>query len=315
VDVVIAIGEVIIGFILLLKGADFFVDGAAALAARLGIPQIVIGLTVVAFGTSAPEAAVSISAGIKGNNGISIGNVVGSNIFNILIILGVTAVITTLSVRKETVKVDIPVMIGATILMVVWGMLGKTLTKITGVIFLLILFSYIGYLVYYSKKNGADDGEDIKELKGWMIPVFILGGLAAIIFGSNITVTGSSTLASMMGVSDRVIGLTIVALGTSLPELMTSLTAAKKGNADIAIGNIVGSNIFNILFILGITTLLIDLPYVSDTADFTIDGIVALISAVVLWVITFKTGKLKRRDGILMLAMYLVYFIYLAVGK
>ena len=276
--ILISVIEVIIGFILLIKGADFFVDGASSIAVKLGVPQLVIGLTIVALGTSAPEAAVSISAAVDGNNGISIGNVIGSNIMNVLVILGVTSVITTLTVKAATVKVDIPVMIGATLLMLLWGVIGGTLNKVTGIVFLLGLATYIGYLIWYAKTTDAsDEGEGIKDLKLWMIPLFILGGLGAIVLGSKLAVLGASNLAKVFGVSERLIGLTIVALGTSLPELITSITAARKGNADIAIGNIVGSNIFNILFILGMTSVLIDLPFRAKGANFLIDGILMLL--------------------------------------
>ena len=310
--ILISVIEVIIGFILLIKGADFFVDGASSIAVKLGVPQLVIGLTIVALGTSAPEAAVSISAAVDGNNGISIGNVIGSNIMNVLVILGVTSVITTLTVKAATVKVDIPVMIGATLLMLLWGVIGGTINKVTGIVFLLGLATYIGYLIWYAKTTDAsDEGEGIKDLKLWMIPLFILGGLGAIVLGSKLAVLGASNLAKVFGVSDRLIGLTIVALGTSLPELITSITAARKGNADIAIGNIVGSNIFNILFILGMTSVLIDLPFRARGANFLIDGIIALIVAVLLLVLVFKEKKLGRGEGILMLLGYAAYFTYL----
>ena len=310
--ILISVIEIIIGFILLLKGADFFVDGASSIAVKLGVPQLVIGLTIVALGTSAPEAAVSISAAVDGNNGISIGNVIGSNIMNVLVILGVTSVITTLTVKAATVKVDIPVMIGATLVMLLWGVIGGTLNKVTGIVFLLGLATYIGYLIWYAKTTDAsDEGEGIKDLKLWMIPLFILGGLGAIVLGSKLAVMGASNLAKVFGVSDRLIGLTIVALGTSLPELITSITAARKGNADIAIGNIVGSNIFNILFILGMTSVLIDLPFRARGANFLIDGIIALIVAVLLLVLVFREKKLGRGEGILMLLGYAAYFTYL----
>ena len=310
---VISFLKIIIGFLLLIKGADFFVDGAAAIAKKLGVPQIVIGLTIVAMGTSAPEAAVSISAAVKGNNGISIGNVLGSNIMNILLILGITSVITALSVKRDTVRIDIPFMIFSTILFITWGSVAGKLTRVTGIIFLIMLAGYIGYLMWYAKAHGEEE-EETKDIKIWLIPIFILGGLAAIIFGSDITVDGASAVARTFGVSDRVIGLTIVAFGTSLPELMTSVTAARKGNVDLAIGNIVGSNLFNILFILGMTSVIIDLPYISDAANFVIDGFVALMAAVLLWLLTVKNKRLGRAGGLIMLLMYSAYFIYLLLG-
>ena len=313
-DTFLNILKIVLGFILLIKGADFFVDGASAVAAKLGVPELVIGLTIVALGTSAPEAAVSLSAAIKGNNGISIGNVVGSNIMNVLVILGLTAVIRTLTVKRATVRVDIPVMIGATVLMILWGMINGKLTRVTGIIFLAIMVAYLIYLVWYSKHADiSDEGEHVKDIKGWLIPIFIVGGVAAIIFGSNIAVEGASGIAKLFGVSDRVIGLTIVAFGTSLPELMTSLTAARKGCVDIAIGNIVGSNLFNILFILGMTSTIIDLPYISKGTNFTVDGLVALGAAVLLFLLVLPKKELGRKGGLLMLLGYTGYFIYLLV--
>lgn len=313
-DTFLNILKIVIGFILLIKGADFFVDGASAVAAKLGVPELVIGLTIVALGTSAPEAAVSLSAAIKGNNGISIGNIVGSNIMNIFVILGLTAVIKTLTVKRATVRIDIPVMIGATVLMILWGMINGKLTRVTGIIFLAILVAYLIYLVWYSKHADiSDEGEHVKDIKGWLIPIFIVGGVAAIIFGSNIAVEGASGIAKLFGVSDRVIGLTIVAFGTSLPELMTSLTAARKGCVDIAIGNIVGSNLFNILFILGMTSTIIDLPYISKGTNFTVDGLVALGAAVLLFLLVAPKKELGRKGGLLMLLGYTGYFIYLLV--
>ncbi len=308
--------KIIVGFVFLIKGADFFVDGAASIAKKLGVPELVIGLTIVALGTSAPEAAVSINAALTGNNGISIGNVIGSNIMNVLLILGITSIIKTLPVKRATVKVDIPFMIIATITMVAWGMIGGKLTRVTGIVFLVALVSYILYLLWYSKNtNSEGEGEGIKMVGPWLIPIFVLGGLFVIILGSRIAVDGASHIAEMLGVSNRIIGLTIVAFGTSLPELMTSITAARKGSVDIAIGNIVGSNLFNILFILGITSTIIDLPYLAEGADFTIDGFVALGTATLLFLLVAKNKRLGRKGGIIMVASYAAYFAYLVIQK
>jgi cation:H+ antiporter len=306
--ILISVIEIIIGFVLLIKGADFFVDGASSIAVKLGAPQLVIGLTIVALGTSAPEAAVSISAAVDGNNGISIGNVIGSNIMNVLVILGVTSVITTLTVKAATVKVDIPVMIGATLLMLLWGVIGGTLNKVTGIVFLLGLATYIGYLIWYAKTTDAsDEGEGIKDLKLWMIPLFILGGLGAIVLGSKLAVMGASNLAKVFGVSDRLIGLTIVALGTSLPELITSITAARKGNADIAVGNIVGSNLFNILFVVGISGVITNIPFAEA---FRVDTLIAIGASALLWLLCFYKKKLFRWGGVILLACYAAYFVF-----
>ena len=299
---------VIIGFVLLVKGADFFVDGAASVATKFGIPQIVVGLTIVALGTSAPEAAVSIGSALKGSNGISIGNVLGSNIFNVLIVLGVTACICTLHVKKSVVRVDLPVMLGVSILLLVLGMVKPDLNYITGIVFWIILIVYIVYLIIYAKKTNDSEEEEYKDLPPFKIVIYILGGIIAIVLGSDVAVDGATAIAKLLGVSDRIIGLTIVAFGTSLPELMTSITAARKGNADLAIGNVVGSNLFNILFVLGTTCLI---QTVTFSASFIFDGIVGVVAAALLWILVFRKGELKRFGGALLLLLYVGYFIYL----
>ena len=306
------VGFVVLGFILLIKGADFFVDGASSVAGKLGIPQIVIGLTIVAFGTSAPEAAISISSAVKGSNGISIGNVVGSNIMNVLLILGLTAVIRTLNIKKSTALIDMPFMILISVLLLVWGIVFDKLNIPAGIIFWTLLIGFIVYLIVYSKKSGGTDEDvEIKDLKAWQIIIFIVGGIVAIILGSNLTVDGASYVAeNVFHVSDRIIGLTIVAFGTSLPELITSVTAARKGNADIAVGNIVGSNIFNILFVLGTSCLIINLPY----KGFVIDNMVAIGAAVLLWIPAIAKRKLGKGAGIIMLLSYAAYFVYLLLN-
>ena len=305
------VGFIIAGFILLIKGADFFVDGASSVAGKIGIPQIVIGLTIVAFGTSAPEAAISISSAAKGSNGISIGNVIGSNIMNVLLILGLTAVIRTLNIKKSTAIIDMPFMIVISVILLVWGVVFGKIDRPAGAIFWVLLISFIVYLIIYSKKQGSDEEVKIKDLKVWQIIIFIIGGIAAIVFGSNLTVDGASYVAkNVFHVSDRIVGLTIVAFGTSLPELMTSVTAARKGNADIAVGNIVGSNIFNILFVLGASALIRPMKY----DGFVIDNLVAIGAAVLLWIPAVSKRKLGKGAGAVMLLGYAGYFVYLLLN-
>lgn len=299
----------LVGFVLLIKGADYFVDGASGIASKFGIPQLVIGLTIVAFGTSAPEAAISISAALKGSTGISIGNVVGSNIMNILLILGITSCITPLLVAKSTVKVEIPFTILISAVLVGYGALFGKLNVVAGAILWGLFILFFVHLVRISKNGGDEEAdEDLGKHSVITLIIFVLGGLVAIVWGSNLTVDSASAIAKVFGVSDRIIGLTIVAFGTSLPELMTSVTAAKKGKADIAIGNIVGSNIFNILFVLGTTALITTVPYAKN---FIFDGIVCIASAVLLWVAVVKDGKMGRKAGVTMLVCYGAYFVYL----
>lgn len=306
----LAFAALVAGFVLLVKGADFFVDGAVGIAARFGIPQLVIGLTIAAMGTSMPEAAVSITSALKGSAGITVGNVVGSNIMNILVILGLTAVITPIAVQRSTRKFEIPGMIAVSVLFLVFGYTGGEIVRFEGIIMWLVFIGYLGYLLWIAKNNKAEESGE--EDKKWSLPVqliAIVGGIAAIVLGSDLAVDGATAIAKAFGMSDRIIGLTIVAFGTSLPELVTSVTAARRGKADIAIGNIVGSNIFNILFVAGTTALIT--PVVFE-AKFVVDSIIAIVAAVILLVsVCNKDMKLKRPAGAIMLVCYGVYLAYL----
>ena len=301
-----------LGFVLLSKGADVFVDGSASVATKAGIPQLVIGLTIVAMGTSAPEAAVSISSAIAGSAEIAVGNVVGSNILNVLIILGLSATIVPLAVRKISLVLDIPMVLLATVVLFILGLFGS-INFIGGIILLLIFIGYMAILFINAKKPkkpGELEEEDapIKVMPVWKSIIFIVLGLGMIVLGSDVTVDSATALARIFGVSERFIALTIVALGTSLPELFTSVNAAIKGNADIAVGNILGSNIFNILFILGLTSLIIPVPFESK---FLIDTIVAFVAVLLILLFSLKSKKLARWAGIVMLVAYAGYFVYL----
>lgn len=300
----------LVGFLLLVKGADWFVEGAAGIAKKLGIPQLIIGLTIVAMGTSMPEAAVSITAALQENAGITIGNIVGSNILNILIILGVTALITNVAIQKSTLYYEIPYMIAITIVLMIFGITGGKITFIEGIIFWLLFIVFLGYLFVMSKKGNSQEDEEVKDIPVWKCILFMLVGGVMVVKGSDFAVSGASAIARFFGMSERFIGLTIVAFGTSLPELVTSVTAAKKGNAGIAIGNIVGSNIFNILFVIGTTALICTVPFESK---FIIDTIIAIASGAVLWLGTYKNRELRKPCGIVMLLGYAAYFIYLCV--
>lgn len=296
-----------LGFFLLVKGADWFVDGASGLARKLGIPQLVIGLTIVAMGTSLPEAAVSISAALRGNAGITIGNIVGSNILNILIILGVTALIATLKVADSTVRCEIPFMIVVTFVLLWLGYTGGQVTWLEGVILWVLFLLYLRYL-YMMAKKGKEEEREAEQLSTAKIIGLILAGVVMIVAGSNFAVEGASNLAKALGISQRFIGLTIVALGTSLPELVTSVSAARKHNADIAIGNIVGSNIFNILFIVGTTALITPVTFASG---FVVDTLIAAAVGILLFVCVARTKELRKKAGIVMLLAYILYFLYL----
>lgn len=311
-NIFIAIALLIVGFVMLTKGADWFVDGSSALAFRLGIPQLVIGLTIVAMGTSAPEAAVSITSALKENEGITVGNVVGSNIMNILLILGIASVIVPLAVQKSTRMIEIPYMIAITVLFGVLGYTGEMVTRVEGGILWIAFLIYLGYLLWMAKKGKEDNEPDEKQKSLPVQLLMILIGLICIVLGSDFVVDGATEIAKVIGISERIIGLTIVAFGTSLPELVTSIAAARRGNADIAIGNIVGSNVFNILFVAGTSALISPIVFESK---FVLDTAVATATAVLLLVcVCNKESKLKRSGGIIMLAAYAAYFVKLLIG-
>ncbi len=309
-DILLQIVLLAIGFAMLMKGADWFVEGASAVADRLGIPLIVIGLTIAAMGTSLPEAAVSISAATKGSAGITIGNVVGSNIMNVLVILGLTGVIRKVSVQKNTIRYEIPFTILITALLAGLGLVDQKINRFEGVILWAFMILYLAYL-YWLTKHGVPLGdmpEVDKSEPVWKMIVMIVVGIVMIVWGSDISVDAATALAKMFGMSERLIGLTIVAFGTSLPELVTSVTAAIKGKADIAVGNIVGSNIFNILFVVGTTALITPVTYSSD---FLVDSLVAVATMILLLVCVARKKELGRPAGIVMLLAYAGYFVYL----
>lgn len=303
----------IVGFALLIKGAEYFVDGASNFATSLKIPQLIIGLTIVAMGTSLPEAAVSITAALEHNADIAIGNVVGSNILNILIILGITALIKNMTIQKSTFKVEIPYMIFITAVLILMGLDGLIFWY-EGLILLALFAAYLVYLFRTSKKQNEDSetsDETSEEVEIYPLKksiLFIILGISIVVLGSNLAVKGATAIATHIGISERIIGLTIVAFGTSLPELVTSVVAARKNNSDIAIGNIIGSNIFNILFILGTSALITPLVY---EAKFLIDGIIAIFAGALLWISVRKNMELQKNWGYVFLASYAIYFIYI----
>ncbi len=309
-EIVLQVLLLVLGFVMLMKGADWFVDGAAGIADKFGIPQLVIGLTIVAMGTSAPEAAVSITAALRGNAAITIGNVVGSNIMNILIILGIASVIVSIAVAKSTVKYEIPFMLVITVLLTVLGSTGGYITRMEGVILWIAFILYLTYLFFMAKNSKEETEEEGEKKPVWHFLLLLIIGVLLVVKGSDFTVEAATNIAKAAGLSDRLIGLTIVAFGTSLPELVTSTSAALKGKADIAIGNIVGSNVFNILFVVGTTALITPVLF---EAKFLIDSIIAIGAGVLLWLFVFKDRKLKRAGGIVMLISYAGYFAYLMI--
>lgn len=310
-ETIMQLALLVVGFLMLVKGADWFVEGSSKIADKFGIPQLVIGLTIVAMGTSAPEAAVSITSALKGSAEITIGNVLGSNILNVLIILGLTAFICVIPVQRSTVQYEIPFAIGVSVLLGVLGLVDGWVGFMDGVILWAFFLAYLAYLLW-STKHGNNDGDEIPQLEEKdTIPrllFLIVVGMGLVVWGADLTVDAATALAEMFGVSQRFIGLTIVALGTSLPELVTSVTAGIKGKTDIAVGNIVGSNIFNILFVVGTASLITPVVYSSS---FMVDSIITVASMALLWLCVCRDRKISRTGGVIMLVSYLAYFIYL----
>ncbi len=311
----------ILGFFLLIKGADIFVDGASKIAERLKVPLIVIGLTIVAFGTSAPEAAISITSAAKGTAGIAIGNVIGSNILNVMLILGITAIIKKLPANNNTFKYEIPFVFVISGVLLLLGILGSDINHIDGLVFVALFIIFMIYLFRIAKTDTTAHVVSENDIDEKAVPdsvplmiLFIILGLALIVVGSDMSVFGASNIAEKLGVSDRIIGLTIVAFGTSLPELVTSISAARKGKIDIAIGNIIGSNIFNILFVLGAAALVSAEPIVFSS-QFIFDGIIAIASTALLWFLMLKNKTLTRSGGFILLLSYAAYFVYTVIPK
>jgi cation:H+ antiporter len=297
----------IVGFVLLIKGADFFVDGASSIAAKLRVPSLIIGLTVVSLGTSMPEAAVSISASLGGNNGISLGNVVGSNIFNLLVVVGVSSMILPIATDRDILKRDMPINIIITGILCAM-LLDGNLSRLDAAILLLMLAAYMFTLIRSAMKNRSEEAEEQKILSWGKSILFSLGGVAAIIGGGQLVVESAKVIAATLGMGETLIGLTVVALGTSLPELVTSIVAARKGDSGIAMGNVVGSNIFNILFILGMAGVIS--PMTADSAFFIDTGILIAVSVMML-IFAFTGKKTNRVEGAISILVYILYTAYI----
>ncbi len=296
----------VVGFVLLIKGADFFVEGSSAVAKLLKIPSVVIGLTIVAMGTSAPEAAVSITAGLEGNNDIAIGNIIGSNIFNLLVVVGVCAVMKGVVTDKDILKRDMPVNIGVSALLLLF-LLDSKITRIEGIILLILFVAYMIIVVGEGLKNRTEQAEEVKILSPIISIIYILGGLAAVVFGGNLVVDNASEIARNFGLSQNLIGLTIVAVGTSLPELVTSIVATRKGESGLALGNAVGSCIFNILFILGMSGTLS--PMVSTRESF-VDICVLTVVTIMMLLFGKTKGMTSRAEGAVCILVYVGYLAY-----
>lgn len=300
----------IVGFVLLIKGADWFVEGSSAAAKLLKIPPLIIGLTVVSMGTSLPEASVSISAALAGENELAVSNVVGSNIFNLMAVCGLCSLVSPLVINKETFKRDFPISIGAVALLIGLGALGMIVGRIDGIILLALFIGFLFLMVVSAKKARQEAEDEYKTMPVWKLLIFIVVGVAAIIIGGKMVVSGASDIAKSFGMSPNLIGMTIVAIGTSLPELVTSVVAARKNEVDMAVGNVVGSNIFNILFILGSAATICPVVFSMENI---IDCVAIIIMSILTMLLCAKTKKLSRWNGGLMLAIYIAYSVYICM--
>lgn len=322
VTILKAVFVLIIGFILLIKGADFFVEGASSVAKMLKVPSLIIGMTIVAMGTSLPETSVSIAASMNNQNTLAVSNVVGSNIFNLMVVLGVCAVITELKVSKDVLKRDYPFSVLCAILLLVAGVIGMTLGRMDGIIFLVIFAVFIFYLIKSAldaRKSGEisekeremnEEMEEMEDLPVWKCILYIIGGAIAIKYGGDWVVDSASVIATSFGISATLVGLTICSVGTSLPELVTSIVAARKNELDMAVGNVVGSNVFNILMVLGIAATVSPIAFLTENI---IDIVVLLVFSLITWVLCVTQKKLSKKEGILMLTLYVIYLVYICV--
>ena len=305
--IIVQVVLLLVGFVFLIKGSDFFVDGASSIASILKIPTVIVGLTIVAFGTSAPEAAVSITSSLTGSNAMAVSNVIGSNLFNMLMVIGVSALLGDLLMEKKVLDKDLPFLVGITVLWAVFIIIGWNITNIEGIILLIILIAYIAYLVRDSRKSS--DANEVEKPK-LTLPksiIFMLVGLAGIILGGDLVVDSASAIAIALGMSETLVGLTIVAIGTSLPELVTSLTALKKGENQLVIGNVIGSNIFNILFVLGASSAISAIPLDSSL----LTDVLFMLGVTILCFIFGKTQeKYDKKEGIILVTLFVVYMAF-----
>lgn len=317
--IITALVLLVVGFILLVKGADFFVEGSASVAKKLKIPSLVIGMTIVAMGTSLPECSVSIIASLNESNSLSISNAVGSNIFNLMVVCGICTLFIPLEVAKDTIKRDFPFSIACTLLLLFTGYTSMTLGRTEGIVFLVCFAFFILIMVKSAMKSRKISNEAMQEideeleeisedLSGIKCLLYIVGGAIAIKFGGDFVVNGATSIARTAGVTETVIGLTIVALGTSLPELVTSIVAARKKEVDMAVGNVIGSNIFNILMVLGIAATISPITFLTENI---IDIIVLVVFSGLVWAFAWTKKQLDKKEGIIMLVLYAIYTVYI----
>ena len=301
----------IVGFVLLIKGADFFVEGSSSVAKKLRVPSIIIGMTIVAMGTSLPETSVSVSASIAAKNDLAISNVIGSNIFNLMVVCGICAVLCPLTVDGTTLKRDFPFSIVIAGLLMALGGIDGVVGRFDGILFLVLFVVFLLIMIYSAKKsrdNSAPEADEYKIMPVWKCILYMVGGIAAIAAGGEMVVEGASDIARAFGMSENLIGMTIVALGTSLPELVTSVVAARKNELDMALGNVIGSNIFNILFVLGIASAISPVSYTNENL---IDSAVLIVMSMIVLIFCLPKKRLIRWNGVAMLSLYAGYTAYI----
>lgn len=305
----------LVGFVLLIKGADFFVEGSSSVAKRFNVPSMVIGMTIVAMGTSLPECAVSITAAISGSNTMAISNVLGSNIFNMMVVCGVCAVIKPMPVQLSTLKREFPLSVLSAVLLLGMGYIGMQIGRVDGIILLVLFLIFLVWMVKTAKNTklvtvGEVEEKDYKIIPMWKCAIFIIGGAIAIAFGGDLVVDSASEIAAAFGLSQTLIGLTIVAMGTSLPELVTSIVAARRGEVDMALGNVIGSNIFNILLVLGVASAISPVAMVQENI---IDSLILVGMSLVVLAFSWSDKRIVRWEGAVMVAGYAAYMGYIIV--
>lgn len=317
----LAILFLVIGFVFLVKGADIFVEGSSSIAKKFKVPSIIIGLTIVAMGTSLPEAAVSVTASIADKNALAVSNVIGSNIFNLMMVIGVCAIMTPVAVNKATLKRDFPFSVICAILLLALGVIGPmSLGHADGVIFLILFAGFIGLMIHSAMKASKEGNaiaseeieaaEEIKIMPVWKSLLFIVIGAVGIILGGDVVVDSASNIAAKFGMSQTLIGLTIVSVGTSLPELVTSIVAARKNEVDMALGNAIGSNVFNILFVLGIAGAISPMAFLTENV---IDIVILLVFSLIVWLFAWTKKEIKRGEGLIMVLLYVLYVVYICM--
>ena len=307
VGIGIQIVLLIVGFVLLIKGSDFFVDGSSNIASILKIPTLIVGLTIVAFGTSAPEAAVSITSSLTGNNALAVSNIIGSNLFNMMLIVGLCALLNELKIGRDVIKIDLPFLVIITAILSAIIFIGWNISQIEGILLLIIILGYVSFLVYNAKKSKESEIVEKPKMSLLRSVIYIVLGIAAIAIGGDLVVDSASYIAIAFGMSETLVGLTIVAMGTSLPELVTSLTALKKDENQLVIGNVIGSCIFNILFVLGASSAI---SPIAINPNMVVDIMLMLVVTILFYIFGKTQDKYDKKEGAILVGLFIIYMAF-----